>query len=281
LEAGDEGEGESSTAGPSTSDDVRSMCPPGVPCSSDQRFKCKRILRQYMKRTRPATARSLSMEPSETFMDDFDCPMANTDGVDVYEITKHSLLVAFLCISMTVSLFVALWQSVQRELESGTFLQLRLLDTVFLYGQPVVALVLFGLDDSWISALRKRLRRMCYGSEKLVLPSLANIDRPTRAVCEQFTRYHMSQCATEIAKTVRNTLSVQENVFRGVDFVDWLLKNGIADGRAASVKYGRRLILGRVIEHVNQEEHFYDSTTLFYRFVTGSAASQALQSHSC
>lgn len=74
---------------------------------------------------------------------------------------------------------------------------------------------------------------------------------------------------------------MQENVFRGVDFIDWLLKNGITDGRAAAVKYGRRLILGRVIEHTDQEEHFYDSTTLFYRFVAGPMSSRNLDSHSC
>lgn len=150
-------------------------------------------------------------------------------------------------------------------------------------------------------SLFSRLRRMCYGSEKLVLPALSEIDGSTKAVCEQFTRHHMAECASEIAKTVRyayfwafltrgtisilkicrNTLSAQENVFRGVDLVDWLTRNGVSDGRTAAVKYGRRLVLGRVIEHTNQEEHFYDSTSLFYRFLTGPGSSQDSASHSC
>lgn len=49
--------------------------------------------------------------------------------------------------------------------------------------------------------------------------------------------------------------------------MSYLTANGLADDRSDAVKYGRRLLLGKIIEHVRQEEHFFDSKRLMYRFV--------------
>lgn len=55
--------------------------------------------------------------------------------------------------------------------------------------------------------------------------------------------------------------------FSGFALVNYLTANGLADDRSDAVKYGRRLVLGKIVEHVRQEEQFFDSKRLMYRFV--------------
>lgn len=54
--------------------------------------------------------------------------------------------------------------------------------------------------------------------------------------------------------------------FAGHELVDWLLMVGLAHDRTDAVKYGRRLLDGRVIRHAENLHHFHDQP-LFYTFV--------------
>lgn len=66
---------------------------------------------------------------------------------------------------------------------------------------------------------------------------------------------------------VKIFLSVRKSRFSGYALVNYLTANGLADDRSDALKYGRRLVLGRIVEHVRQEEQFFDSKRLMYRFV--------------
>ena len=47
--------------------------------------------------------------------------------------------------------------------------------------------------------------------------------------------------------------------------MEWLLLVGLAQDRTDAVKYGRRLLQGGVMRHVDQLHHFHDQP-LFYTF---------------
>lgn len=54
-------------------------------------------------------------------------------------------------------------------------------------------------------------------------------------------------------------------VFAGKELVDWLLLVGLAHDRTEAVKYGRQLLQGGVIHHIENLHHFHDQP-LFYSF---------------
>lgn len=56
------------------------------------------------------------------------------------------------------------------------------------------------------------------------------------------------------------------SVFCGNELVDWLILVGLAHDRGEAIKYGRHLLLGRIIRHVDNEHHFFD-LAYFYSFI--------------
>jgi hypothetical protein len=51
--------------------------------------------------------------------------------------------------------------------------------------------------------------------------------------------------------------------------VDWLKRNRLAKNRRKAVDIGRKLVEGRIIQHVSIKRHFHDGFH-FYRFVSNS-----------
>ena len=66
----------------------------------------------------------------------------------------------------------------------------------------------------------------------------------------------------------RFRLKLFRQVFTGQELVDWLLRRGLAADRTEAVKYGRRLVEGRVVRHLRQQHHFHDRG-LFSQLVNG------------
>lgn len=54
-------------------------------------------------------------------------------------------------------------------------------------------------------------------------------------------------------------------MFGGKELVDWLLMVGLAHDRTDAVKYGRQLLQGGIIRHIDNLHHFHDQA-LFYTF---------------
>lgn len=54
-------------------------------------------------------------------------------------------------------------------------------------------------------------------------------------------------------------------VVLGTELVDWLILVGLARDRSEALRYGRRLVDGRLLRHVKSEHHFYDRP-FFYTF---------------
>jgi hypothetical protein len=79
-------------------------------------------------------------------------------------------------------------------------------------------------------------------------------------------KHHIANCMESVVRDIRVRLNVQRAVFKGSDLVHWLLEVGLARDRFDAVVYGRHLVKGRVIRHVDNYLDFYDDAFL-YRFV--------------
>ena len=62
---------------------------------------------------------------------------------------------------------------------------------------------------------------------------------------------------------IRYHLRTYEDVFTGVELVDWLLAMQLADSREDAVSYGEILLQGQVIEHIFQEHYFHDENYFY------------------
>ncbi len=147
---------------------------------------------------------------------------------------------------------------------SGIYLELVFLDGFLNFGQALFSFALFGFDDDYVTLpLRRAYRKLIYGADVLVLPSWEDLEPETKQACEQFLKHHISRCMEALLKDVRVRLTTHRAVFRGSELVDWLLEVGLARDRASGVEYGRHLVKGRVIRHVDNHLDLYDDAFLY------------------
>ncbi|CAG0905912.1 unnamed protein product, partial [Darwinula stevensoni] len=153
---------------------------------------------------------------------------------------------------------LCLWSLVVEE-TSGIYIELVFLDVALNFGQGFFAFVIFGLDARLIVApFIKRWRKLWYGSETLKLPPYEDLPAETRTTCEQFVKYHLEKCSKDIVRDRRFRQREYTSVFLGNELVDWLVIVGLAPDRSQAVKYGRMLVRGRVIRHIESLHHFHD-----------------------
>lgn len=129
-----------------------------------------------------------------------------------------------------------------------------------------------------------------YGADMLTLTPVDQLSFETKHVCEQFITHHLDKCKDAIAKDTRFLLiliyhtctylifsnfsnyiprwrmKTYHNVFRGSCLVRWLVGVGLARDDIEAVTYGRHLLEGRLIAHINKAHHFMDSP-LLYTFI--------------
>ena len=79
----------------------------------------------------------------------------------------------------------------------------------------------------------------------------------------QFLKHHIANCIEAIVRDIRVRLRVHKAVFKGCDLVDWLIEVGLANDRSCAVSYGRNLVKGRVIRHVDDGVDFYDDNFIY------------------
>ena len=103
--------------------------------------------------------------------------------------------------------------------------------------------------------------------EEIILPQLELLAPETVITCRRFLQYHMEACISSIGKSIEGTFGrTYDDVFTGEDFVTWLINVGLAEDRNEAVDYGSKLVLGRVVAHIDKGRSFYDRD-FFYRFV--------------
>ncbi|XP_076362014.1 lysosomal cholesterol signaling protein-like isoform X3 [Tachypleus tridentatus] len=131
----------------------------------------------------------------------------------------------------------------------------------------IFAFVTFGFDTkAVVLPVRKWIRILRKGTQGPVLPLEDQLDDDTAFTCFQFLTYHYENCLQDLPRDKCFQSKTYNSVFWGKELVDWLITVGLARGRKDAELYGRRLLNGRVIKHVNEQMHFKDGIYL-YAFV--------------
>ncbi|XP_060534255.1 lysosomal cholesterol signaling protein [Cylas formicarius] len=225
------------------------LCPTKFGCEGPQRETCKGVVRQYREQI------DEDLEPIEEDPESHDP-----------QIFRHIVLLILLLCSMFVGLALSIWTLVMEQI-SGIYVELSFLDAILNFGQSFIVFVIFGLDTKEVVLpLVKFWRKMWYGANTLSLPAWDELGAETKHVCDQFVTHHLQSCRQTIAADRRWRLKTYKNVFTGTRFVDWMVEVGLARDRVEAVNYGRHLIEGKVLKHINGVYHFYDRG-LLYTFV--------------
>lgn len=188
---------------------------------------------------------------------------------------QHLLLIMYLAFTM---LMVIVRNITVFSNSSGTGLavELEFLSAVLIYGQGVASWLLLGLRERYMLPFSRIQRAVVHWFREHVLHQeqvwvyddleLSLVDSIAYEQCYVFRTQHLKHARDELPSDRRVFLTRYENVFSGTDLVDWLLINGLCQTRAEAVDYGRSLIMGRVIYHVDFAHDFADQSGYYYRF---------------
>lgn len=233
-------------SGPNVDVTANNLCSTQFGCASTSRQACQSLVQQYQENSH------YDLEPIEY-----------EESGDTYQVLKHTLLLILLLCSMFVSFALTIWTLIMDGM-SGIYVELSFLDAFLNFGQSLIVLGCFISDSGELfEPLIAVARKLWYGANALKIPDWNDLAPETKQVCEQFTKYHLDGCRRKIAKDKRWRIKVYKKVFYGTTFVDYLMEVGLARDRTEAIKYGKRLIDGRVMRHINNCHHFADKQLLF------------------
>ncbi|XP_039755608.1 integral membrane protein GPR155 isoform X2 [Pararge aegeria] len=179
------------------------------------------------------------------------------------QLTRHTVLIIVYVLMMFLDLTYTGWKIMRKD-ESGVFIEIEYLNTIAIYGQALVVLILFGIDpDEVLMPIVRCLRMNWFVADTVVLPAVEDLSFETKHVCDQFIAHHLERCRDAIAKDTRLRMRTYRNVFRGSSLVSWLIQCGLAADKPEAVQYGRHLLDGRLIAHIHNKHHFKDSPLLY------------------
>ncbi|KAJ0178353.1 hypothetical protein K1T71_006176 [Dendrolimus kikuchii] len=179
------------------------------------------------------------------------------------QLFKHTVLIIVYSLTMFIGLTYTTWRMMLKD-ESGVFVEIEFLDIAANYGQALVMFILFGLDpDEVIIPSIRYLKSKWHGTDVVILPAIEDLSFETKHVCDQFITHHLDRCKEAIAKDTRWRMRTYRGVFRGSCLVRWLIGCGLAKDEREAVAYGRHLLDGRLIAHVNDAHHFTNSPLLY------------------
>ena len=236
-------------AGSGEGEETGSGCQSRCRLDSEHRQYCSGLIRRYQV---PPGEEALSPELG----------LGSADVGDL-QLLRHNLLLLALCISMFVGAALCIWTLVMDQF-SGIYLELVFLDGFLNLGQSIFTFALFGVNARGIAIrLRRAARRAVYGREELLLPGWEDLDHTTRAVSTMFIKHHLAACMSDLGGARAGT--------SGTALVSWLLERGLVLSRQDGQAFGRHLLRGRVIRHVDNHLDFYDDRYL-YTFQPGARA---------
>lgn len=190
-------------------------------------------------------------------------PIEYDDKVDTYQVLQHTVLLILLLCSMFVSFALTIWTLIMDGM-SGIYVELSFLEAFLNFGQSIIVLACFISNAGELFApFVSFASKIWYGADALQTPSWEDLSDESKHVCEQFTAYHLVACRKSIAKDKRWRIKFYKKVFYGTQFVDYLVEVGLASDRFEAVKYGKRLVEGRVMRHINKCHHFADKKLLY------------------
>ncbi|CAN7942006.1 unnamed protein product [Ixodes pacificus] len=233
------------------------LCGPQFNCDKEQVKQCLAIVEAYHERTgqdRIPQDEVVELESSTP-----------PDG-DLHQVFRHLVLLLLLSVSMVVGLAVSFWQLLLTDVPTGILVELEFLDIVLNYGQGMITFLVFGLDAKWLVRQLSNLwnciahgPRMGRDTGVLTLPREDELPTETRQISVQFRMYHYASCVADITAPRRGLDgTVFQLAFVGRELVDWLIAVGLCQDRTQALRYGKRLLEGRVIRHALGRRHFQD-----------------------
>lgn len=176
---------------------------------------------------------------------------------------RHVILLILCCISMAVGLTISTWKLSTNQ-PNGLFVAMEFLDAVLNVGQGVFVFMVFIKDSKYIvTPISKWFRKVRHGFYSLDGQSDA-VDTVIQQLCNQFLTYHWDNCVRDLPQTVKKNNDAYSDCFTGTEFVDWLMKVGLANHRTAAENYGQRLFRGKVLISVDGAVQFHDNNSYLY-----------------
>merc|ERR1712025_216381 len=126
-------------------------------------------------------------------------------------------------------------------------------------GQSIFTLALFGVNAKGIVVkVKYYVRKLLYGREQIMLPPWEDLDQTTRAVSTMFIKHHMESCMSQVLHDLTVNMRLHRAVVTGQELVTWLQERGLVLSRQDGEVFGRHLLRGRVLRHVDNHLDFYD-----------------------
>ncbi|KAG0426082.1 hypothetical protein HPB47_026792 [Ixodes persulcatus] len=225
------------------------LCGPQFNCDKEQVKQCLAIVEAYHERT-----------GQDRIPQDETC----------HQVFRHLVLLLLLSVSMVVGLAVSFWQLLLTDVPTGILVELEFLDIVLNYGQGMITFLVFGLDAKWlVRQLSNLWNCIAHG------PRMGRDTGETRQISVQFRMYHYASCVADITAPRRGLDgTVFQLAFVGRELVDWLIAVGLCQDRTQALRYGKRLLDGRVIRHAVGRRHFQDEQYT-YVFLPSLAANMS------
>jgi len=230
----------------------------GRSCGGQGRYRCNSEHRQYCS----GLIQRYEVPPAEDALSPTSLINSNPDSEDP-QVFRHTLLLLLLCISMFVGAALCIWTLVMDQF-SGIYLELVFFDGFLNLGQSIFTFALFGVNAKGIIVqLCYYSRKLLYGREQIVLPPWEDLDQTTRAVCTMFIKHHLTVCMDQVLHDITLNMRVWTGVMTGGELITWLLERGLVLSRQDGEVFGRHLLRGRVIRHVDNHLDFYDENYMY------------------
>ncbi|XP_075534946.1 uncharacterized protein LOC142570447 [Dermacentor variabilis] len=195
------------------------------------------------------------------------CP-GKDDGASVKafetegDVRGFTLLIAVLFISILIGIFVS-YGRLFLGVPYGIFRVLQLVDATLSLGQGLLVLLTCGLEGKLLSEAKARVLLLLRIAGKRRRPKertvSAGLRNANEIACRQFNVYHRRAFEEFLDETEAGVpMSLARSGFHGHRLVDWLLDAGLVRSRDEGVVYGRRLLEGGLLVHMERGMHFYD-----------------------
>lgn len=224
------------------SDTFNTQCDDRFNCCKRQKRTCQKLVDDYR----------------EGILDVVEAEEQNPDIIDLNFYKKHQIFLHVVFLLTTIlSMLIALEVAISKllvEKQTGVLIELQYLDILLNHGLGIILFIQFGFNIEPLIALVSK-RKL-----KVILPKKLNHE--TKLICTNFKKNYLDKCKSEILFQLneRNEFCY---VFRGRSLVDWLMNQGLADSRKEAELFSRKLLEGRIIEHISSEQYFNDNTYLY------------------
>ncbi|KFM66360.1 Integral membrane protein GPR155, partial [Stegodyphus mimosarum] len=147
---------------------------------------------------------------------------------------RHVILLILCSISMAVGLTISTWKLSTNQ-PNGLFVAMEFLDAVLNVGQQGLFVFMVFIKDSKyiLTPVTKWLKKVRHGFYSLDGQG-DKVEAVIQQLCNQFVNYHWDNCKRDLPKTIKKNEKIHLQCFTGTEFVDWLIKIGLANHRTAA-----------------------------------------------